>query len=111
MIYDTTNKAKVKGLPAVEIKMFALDNEYQDMSYSEDYDDGTFSDYLFLKLIQDIREMSENSLGIKFIILSSVPKAIKFYKDRHYFLEYEDYMINMYDSFSEGCTPLYMAIE
>ena len=59
--------------------MFAIDENYQHMQYSEDIEDGSFSDILFSDVIGFIYDFTENYCGADKIILYSVPDAKSFY--------------------------------
>lgn len=66
--------------PAVEIKMFAIDERYQHLPYSAEKEDGTFSDYIFRFVISKIYEFTEEICGADKVILYAVPKAKNFYE-------------------------------
>lgn len=93
--------------PAVEIKMFAMDEKYHHLPYSDDPEDGTFSDYIFSFVISKIYDFTEKYCGADKIILYSVPKAKNFYK-KNGFLEFEDFMLKSESRFLDGCIPMYM---
>jgi hypothetical protein len=109
LLYDTKDITKVKGLPAIEINIFAMDLEYQKLPTSENFNDGVFSDDMFSITINDIYDISYKYIGAKFITLHSVPKAIKFYK-RNGFKELEPIMVSMYDRYLDGCVPMYFKL-
>lgn len=100
---------KIRSIPSAEIKNFALDIEYHGMNYSDEIENYNLSDYLFLEMIENISNLSEE-IGMRFIILNAVPRAINFYK-ANYFAEYGTFMIPSYDRYTEGCQPMYMLIE
>lgn len=93
--------------PAVEIKMFAIDENYQHMPYSEDIEDGSFSDILFSDVIGFIYDFTENYCGADKIILYSVPDAKSFYI-RNGFTEFMEYMLKSESWFLDGCVPMYL---
>ena len=90
MFYDDYDDKKYI-IPAIEIKFFAINQEYQDMPFSEDYEEGVFSDYLFASIINNIRGITENECGAEKIVLYSVPDAVEFYKRNGFEeIEYKD---------------------
>ena len=96
---------KTSGFPAVEIKMFAVDKTYQDMII----DGELLSDALLSEVIKEIYELSEVTIGVKFIILNSVPDAIDFYL-KNGFNKLKDFMSVLYYSFNNGCEPMYFEL-
>jgi hypothetical protein len=99
---------QISGLPAVEIKMFAVDKNYQDLPYFED-DGIVLSDYILDKVIKDIYELSSSTIGAAFIVLHAVPESVEFYK-RSRFEELEEFMKPMHDNYTEGCIPMYLKL-
>lgn len=99
---------EIRGLPAVEIRMFAVDRNYQDLPYTED-DNIVVSDFILDNVIKDINDMSTETIGAAFIVLYAVPSSVEFYK-RSGFKELKDFMKPMRDSFTEGCIPMYFKL-
>ena len=95
--------------PAVEIKMFAIDEKYQHIPISEDSDEGNLSDILFASVICRINEFTENQCGADKIILYSVEQAKTFY-ERNGFKCFEDYMLQSTSRFLDGCIPMYYSL-
>ena len=99
-----------RALPAIEIKMFAMDLKYQDILCYKDmeYEKYTFISALFSDIIDDIVDLSNDIIGIKYIILQSVPKAIKFYRRSSFYPIHEvnEYLELPYDRFSTGCKEM-----
>lgn len=94
--------------PAVEIKVFAMNNKYQHTVSKEDKD-FTLSDLAFCKIIEEINNFSSNVCGAENIILYSVPKAVNFYK-RNGFTNFEDYMIKNDERYLRGCEPMWLRL-
>lgn len=69
--YDT----QICGFPALEIKMFAVDQKYQDIFYSFEGQDIPVSAWILLYIEQQIEGIFENTLGFKIIFLHAVPSA------------------------------------
>jgi hypothetical protein len=110
MIVETNeSQGKIGLAPAVEIKMFAVDKSYQDISYSKIKEDGTFSDILLCEAINQINNFTESTCGAVCIILYSVPSAKKFYI-RNKFVSFKPIMKKNDDVYLKGCEPMYMAL-
>lgn len=92
--------------PAVEIKMFAVDDKYKHIPFSQD-DDFTLSDYIFCSVISKIYDFTENECGADKIILYSVPKAENFYR-KNGFIRFHEFMLKSESMFLNGCIPMYM---
>ena len=95
--------------PAIEIKVFALDEEYQNVRYSCDENDGCLSNILLSGVINQILDITDNCCGANLVSLYSTPSAIQFYK-KNDFIEYPEDALHSDDRFLDGCTPLYMRI-
>lgn len=95
--------------PAVEIKMFAVDREYQKIPYSEDEDDFKLSDDLLLDIIDDIRIFTESCCGASHVVLYSIPYSVKFYT-RNGFKNFLSNMKRNTDRYVEGCIPLFLTL-
>ena len=93
--------------PAVEIKMFAVDEAYQHIPYSDDPEDGTLSDIIFNFAISKIYDFTEKYCGADKVILYAVPKAVNFYR-KNFFSEFETFMLKSESRFLDGCIPMYM---
>jgi hypothetical protein len=95
--------------PAVEIKMFALDENYQGIIFSCEDEEDMFSDHIFCEIIKKIVEITELYVGARTIMLYSVPKAINFYK-RNWFETFENYMLTDDNLYIKGCMPMYLEL-
>lgn len=107
--FVTSSKNKFTIYPAVEIKMFAIDEKYQHMKYSDDvYEDNlNLSDMLFAEVISFIYDFTDNFCGADEVILYSVPDAENFYL-RNGFKRFENFMLESSELFTDGCIPMYM---
>ncbi len=94
--------------PAIEVKIFAIDEKYQHQPFPED-DDGLshWSDYCLYYLIEKITEIAENICGAGHIVLYSVPEAGSFYR-RHGFKDFVGNMEKPSNLFVEGCIPMFL---
>jgi hypothetical protein len=95
--------------PAIELKMFALNNKYKHIQYSEDDEDYLLSDSLLCIVIKEIINITENICGANNIILYSVPYAINFY-ERNGFEPFKEYMISSDDMYLNGCLPMLLKL-
>ena len=92
--------------PAVEIKMFAVDDNYKHVLFSPD-DKFTLSDYIFSNVIAKIYDFTEKTCGADKIILYAVPQAENFYI-KNGFTRFQDFMLQSESKFLDGCIPMYM---
>jgi len=96
-------------IPAIEIKVFAVDQSYQNLRYSENDKDGVLSDKIMKRIINDIYDISQNTMNADFITLYSVEDAKKFYK-RNGFTEYGKEMSQFHNNFNQTCLAMYMEL-
>lgn len=95
--------------PAVEVKMYAVADELHGLAFSDDVDDGTFSENLFSLIIGEIYQLSEKKIGIANVILYSVPHAVDFYT-KIGFESFEEYMMINNDRYLNGCKPMWLSL-
>lgn len=93
--------------PAVEIKYFAVDKDYQDWQYSEDTSEGCLSNIIFSDMLNEISQKSETSFGADTIILYATDNAVNFY-EKNYFKKFELDILENNDRFIQGCVPMYL---
>lgn len=106
IIMESGNKLHL--FPAVEIKMFAVNKEYQHKPVFPE-DDQHWSSHCLDKIIFHIREFTDTYCGASRIVLYSVPKAESFYL-RAGFKKFLEFMRPQDKSFLEDCTPMYMVL-
>lgn len=99
---------KLHLLPAVEIKMFAVNKEYQHKPVFPE-DDQHWSSHCLDKIIFHIREFTDTHCGASRIVLYSVPKAESFYL-RAGFKKFLEFMRPQDKSFLEDCIPMFMVL-
>lgn len=92
--------------PAAELRMFAVLDKLHGLDFTENNDDGTFSEYLFSLIIYDIYNLSENTIGIQNIVLYSVPEAVNFYRDKIGFEDFTELMVKNNERYLQGCIPM-----
>lgn len=76
-------------ISAFMIKMFAVNEKYQDCYF----DDRLISSLILKNIISELYDMSVNIIGAKRIILCSVPCAVDFYKRNEFQILTEKYTI------------------
>ena len=92
----------LSGVPAIELKMFALDRHYQGMGLSNE---------LLTIAIEMIEHFVSEYVGAKIILLYSVPvgHVIKLYEDKGFQRVKGPYMA-FKSQFTEGCIPMFKVI-
>ncbi|HPD00572.1 MAG TPA: hypothetical protein PLA01_04390 [Acetivibrio sp.] len=102
-------EVKIRGFPAIEIKMFAVSKSYQNYTYySKEFGPKILSDMILGAVIGDIYNYATERLGIRMIILYSTEEGFKFYK-RNNFEELESY-IPLYSEYTKDCIPMYLRL-
>ena len=90
-------------LPAIEVKMYAVDKKYQKLNLSKK---------LLAAIYKTVWQYSLECVGAKALILYSVPaeKVVRMYEANGFQKMIENF--SMYRSqFNEGCVPMYKFIE
>lgn len=67
------------GIPSIEIKMFAVSEEYQDIFWVIDGEERPISAWILHDIIQMIDSLTTSTVAAKAIFLHAVPDAEKFY--------------------------------
>jgi hypothetical protein len=106
---NNIDEIKISGISSIEIKMFAVSTSYQDVKC----DDGKgheipISAFILGSLIGEIYNISLYTTGIETIVLHAIPDAVDFYI-RNSFVPLDKYY-SLHDSYTEGCTPMYMEL-
>ena len=71
---------KICGIPAIELKMFAVSKDYQDLFYRFEDEEKPIAAWILMSIVNFAMELKKNMLGVKAIFLRSVPDAENFYK-------------------------------
>ena len=71
--------SQICGISALEIKMFAVDEKYQDVFYEYERENLPVSAWIIKSIIDDANRLINNVLGFKAIFLHSLPNAEAFY--------------------------------
>lgn len=87
---------KLYGVNAVQIKMFAVDKEYQNIFYEHGGFDMPIAAWILRYIIDAIDNMSSKVCGVKAIFLHAVDDAKLFYNKNGF--EYTDDRIQNFDS-------------
>jgi len=92
----------LNAIPAIELKMFALDKRYHGSELSSELLDA---------VLMTIHHYSNRYVGADVIILYSVPVegVMKLYKSKG-FVEVGESLTAFKDKFTEGCIPMYMVL-
>lgn len=94
--------------PAIEIAIFAVDVEYQDIKCNFGETNGYLSDYFLCYVLSKISSINRNNCAVQFIMLFSTKDAVHFYK-RNQFREFTPYMRNK-SPYIRYCTPMYLPV-
>lgn len=97
--------------PAIEIAVFAVDVEYQDIKCNFGDTNGYLSDYFLCYVLNRIAHINRNVCAVEYIMLFSTAEAVHFYK-RNHFQEFTSYMKNIKNIYSyiRYCTPMYLPV-
>ena len=95
--------------PAVEIKIFAVNKDYQDMKYSENPDEGCLSNFILNKIIGEIFEFTDDICGANIILLYSTEEGYDFYK-KNGFKDFLEIAVKSDDKIVDGCYPMFMTM-
>ena len=94
--------------PAVEVKIFAVDERYQHTIFpGADEDAGHWSDYCWYYLMEIVYGITDKHCGAGHIVLYSVPDAVTFYK-RHDFKAFAELMAMPSNMVIDGCIPMFL---
>lgn len=102
------SKKSLYTYPAVEIKMFAVNDCFKHKSCPI-YEGLNWSDYCFDTTISIITQFTEKYCGASRVFLYSVPQAVHFYKRQH-MQEFTDLMCRDDRAYLKGCTPMLMCL-
>lgn len=70
---------EICGISAIEIKMFAVDEKYQDVFFEYEDEDLPISSWIMRNIIDFSYSVLETVMGVKALFLHSLPEAEKFY--------------------------------
>ncbi|HCL4455022.1 TPA: GNAT family N-acetyltransferase [Clostridium botulinum] len=99
-IKDEKYEGQIRIVPSLEIARLAIDKDYQNKGYGKK----------IMKYIITLANEIKEKIAIKYIIVFSVESALKFYKEKFNFQEFEVNKDTFSDSDNEGCKPLYIVI-
>jgi len=96
-------------IPAVEIRIFALDEKYQHTSIENS--GYTIGDFVLSVCLEYIQRMRKTSFGASNAVLyANSEESQKFYR-RNGFYDFEEYMQSSSDPFLDGCFPMYLPLD
>lgn len=104
-----SSKEKLHPNPAVEIKIFAVSQKYQDIKYSRDPNEGCLSNFILNKVIGEIFEFTDDMCGANIILLYSTDEGYDFYK-KNGFKDFLDIAVKSDDKTVDGCYPMFMTM-
>lgn len=104
-IYNT----ETCGISAIEIKMFAVNDSYQDVFYTYENEDLPVSAWVMRNIIDLAHTLSDTVVGFKALFLHSVPEAVNFYITNGFnFMEDNMHPLHGLDS---DFQPMYLAFK
>jgi len=106
---DNLDEIRVRGIPSIEIKMFAVSTTYQNYICNDSEGKSiVLSDFILGSLIGDLYNVALRTVGFEAILLHSTPEAVPFY-ERNSFIHLDKYH-SLYDEYVEGCKPMYLEL-
>ena len=96
------------GINASEIKMFAVDQKYQDVFFEFDGDKKPISAWILQNIIDIMSDMSHSMIGFKAIFLHSIPEAENFYLKNGF--QNMSSIMQPFHCIDYDLTPLYLAL-
>lgn len=109
--YKKTGKkynSETLGVSAVEIRMFAVDVDYQDVFYEFDGTDLPIAAWIMRLIVLMLDNLIREVIGFKVVYLHSLPEDIDFYK-RNGFEKVKKNMQPLY-SVDEDYTPMFLTL-
>lgn len=94
-IKNTEFDIEICGISAIEIKMFAVSEKYQDVFFQYDGEDLPISAWIIRNIIDYAYSLLNEVVGFKALFLHSLPEAEQFYK------------INGFNSVENNMQPLH----
>ena len=105
------NKRGLFSLPAVELKLFGVDKNYQHKNIMMDNKEIKYSEFTFLWLISYLIKEIKPLINVEYLILHSIPdkNTLKFYEKMG--MQRIDENKSVHDSdFSRDCIPMYLKL-
>lgn len=106
----TDNGSYYDSVPAVEIKYFAVDTQYQKLRFSDDRDEGYFSDAVLSALIGFVYRFTDDYCAATHILLYSTPDAVHVYERNGFIKLSESGIMVRHNRFFDGCTPMMLPL-
>lgn len=99
---------QIYGIPALEIKMFAVSTQYQDVFFNYEGVEKPVSAWILQNIIDECNNMISNVVGFKAIFLHSVPTAEEFYR-KNQFKDIEHNMMPLH-CIDDDLKPMYLPL-
>lgn len=96
------------GIPSIEIKMFAVTEEYQDVFFAIDGEERPVSAWILYDIISTIDNLTTSTIAAKAIFLHAVPSAEKFYLQNGF--NYAHPSMHAFHSFDSEYAPMFLAL-
>lgn len=103
-IYDEQECA----IPSIEIKMFAVSKNYQDLFFVVDEEERPVSAWILCDIIRMIDDITTSSIAAKAIFLHSIPEAENFYLQNGF--TYAQPNMHTYYTFDSEFSPMFLAL-
>ncbi len=99
------------SLPAIELKLFGVDKNYQHEVMTYENKQVKFSEFTFMWVLAFINNVLKEYIGVEYLILFSVPQnnTLKFYEKMGMSYLTDDERVYNSD-FSDGCVPMYLEL-
>lgn len=101
---------RIITLPAVELKLFGVDKNYQGTKVIIDGEKTKYSEYTFQWLIAYIREMVQPFLSVEYLVLHAIKDEVTLAFYQKMGLEYISPEQVLQDYTSLGCSPMFLKL-
>jgi len=99
---------KLYGIPAIEVKMFAVSKKYQDKFFKFDNETMPIAAIVLRQMFLEICNLSNTIVAAKLVILKAVKNAEKFYKKNNF--QYIEKNMVPFSSEDENLRSMYIKI-
>ncbi len=106
--YNKEFDIQICGIPAIEIKMFAVNEKYQNLFYQYDNEDLPIAAWIMRNIIYHANSLLTDVIGFKALFLHAIPEAVSFYiKNGFHPMEINMKPLHSVDS---EFTPMYLSL-
>lgn len=107
---EINDKAYCTQFPEIEIEFFAVDDKYRKILIDKNSQPHeTLSRTFLLVMLKQIDSVISTHVGVQYVCLYSVRKAVNFYK-RCGFKEFKDFMSADESPFLDNCIPMFLKL-